>query len=36
MSDGQIVERGSHTELLQKGGHYQKLYAHQFREQATH
>ena len=26
VEDGKIVERGSHSELLEKGGHYSKLY----------
>jgi len=33
MDDGRIVERGSHAELLARGGHYAKLYALQFAEQ---
>ncbi len=31
---GEIVERGSHTELLEKGGLYKKLYDIQFAEQS--
>lgn len=31
VSDGMIVEEGSHTELLSKGGEYAKLYELQFR-----
>jgi len=30
MDNGQIVERGTHYELLRKGGYYQKLYEVQF------
>ena len=30
MEDGEIVERGSHQELLDQGGYYQKLYEVQF------
>lgn len=30
MRDGQVVEQGSHTELLQKGGFYAQLYQSQF------
>ena len=29
---GQVVERGTHEELIERGGTYQKLYALQFRE----
>jgi ATP-binding cassette, subfamily B, multidrug efflux pump len=29
LEDGKIVEQGSHRELLQKGGTYAKLWAHQ-------
>lgn len=32
MEQGQIVERGSHDELLARGGAYAALYARQFRE----
>jgi subfamily B ATP-binding cassette protein MsbA len=32
MSEGQIVEMGTHDELMQKGGHYRKLYEMQFQE----
>lgn len=34
MHDGRIVERGTHEQLLAKGGRYAKLYALQFAEQA--
>ena len=30
VSDGRIVEVGSHDELLAKGGQYSKLYSSQF------
>lgn len=30
MDDGKIVERGTHTELLEKGGYYHNLYEVQF------
>jgi len=33
IEDGQIIERGSHAELLARGGHYARLYALQFAEQ---
>lgn len=32
MEQGQIVERGTHEELLAQGGHYAQLYARQFRD----
>jgi hypothetical protein len=32
MEGGQIVERGSHAELLAQDGAYAQLYARQFRE----
>jgi ATP-binding cassette subfamily B protein len=31
INGGQIVERGTHAELLARGGFYQQLYASQFR-----
>ncbi len=33
VSDGEIEERGSHSELLDKNGNYAKLYKEQFREE---
>src|SRR5581483_1882363 len=33
VQDGQIVERGTHAELLEQGGLYARLYRTQFREQ---
>jgi ATP-binding cassette, subfamily B, multidrug efflux pump len=32
MEDGQIVEQGTHAELLEAGGAYARLYAAQFAE----
>ncbi len=32
VSDGKIIEKGSHDELLEKGGAYAELYKKQFRE----
>ena len=32
ISDGQIIEIGSHTELLRKRGHYHQLYTKEFRK----
>ena len=34
MDDGQIIEVGSHLELLEKDGHYARLYRMQFREES--
>ncbi len=34
MDDGQIIEVGSHLELLAKEGHYARLYRMQFREES--
>jgi ABC-type multidrug transport system fused ATPase/permease subunit len=33
ISNGQVVERGSHDELIALGGHYNLLYKNQFEEQ---
>ena len=33
IEDGNIVEMGTHAKLLEKGGHYYKLYTEQFRRQ---
>jgi len=33
IEEGQIIEQGSHAELLARGGHYARLYALQFAEQ---
>ncbi|MGA9531087.1 MAG: ABC transporter ATP-binding protein [Anaerolineales bacterium] len=33
IEDGQIVESGSHSELLRAGGHYHRLYTQQFRRE---
>lgn len=35
VSDGKIVERGNHSELMKKRGHYYKLYTRQYEEDAT-
>ncbi|MBQ8945431.1 MAG: ABC transporter ATP-binding protein [Lachnospiraceae bacterium] len=35
VDDGKIVERGTHTELMSKGGAYYKLFTRQFEELAT-
>jgi subfamily B ATP-binding cassette protein MsbA len=32
LDHGRIVEEGSHSELLARGGLYARLYQHQFRE----
>ncbi|MEG0649991.1 MAG: ABC transporter ATP-binding protein, partial [Oscillospiraceae bacterium] len=32
MNDGQIIERGTHDELLQKQGFYAKLYNSQYKK----
>jgi len=34
VDDGKIIERGTHTELMEKRGHYYKLYTRQFEEEA--
>jgi ATP-binding cassette subfamily B multidrug efflux pump len=33
LKDGQIVERGRHEELLDKGGFYEQLYNSQFSDE---
>lgn len=33
VQDGDIIERGSHEELMKKKGHYYELYTHQFRRE---
>jgi subfamily B ATP-binding cassette protein MsbA len=35
IKDGQVVEMGSHKELLAKGGEYTKLYSVQFAEDSA-
>jgi ATP-binding cassette subfamily B protein len=35
VKDGAIVERGTHTELLEKKGYYHKLYTRQYEEEVT-
>jgi len=35
IEDGRIVQRGTHTELLAKGGRYEELYRTQFEQQPT-
>jgi subfamily B ATP-binding cassette protein MsbA len=32
MADGQLVEQGTHAQLLAQGGHYAKLYSRQFQD----
>jgi len=34
MEEGEIIERGTHTELMEKRGHYFKLYTQQFEKEA--
>jgi len=33
MENGQIIEKGTHDELILKGGRYHQLYEMQFKEQ---
>ncbi|MCL2231302.1 MAG: ABC transporter ATP-binding protein, partial [Treponema sp.] len=33
IDDGKIIERGTHTELMNKREHYYKLYTRQFEEE---
>ena len=33
IENGKITEQGTHTELLQLGGHYYRLYTQQFRHE---
>ena len=35
MKDGDIIEQGSHQELLEKGGFYAELYNSQFEQKAA-
>lgn len=35
VQDGKIVEQGTHTELLKKGGYYHRLYTRQYEDEAT-
>lgn len=36
LSNGEIVEQGSHRELMRAGGHYSEFYNHYFRHQTPH
>jgi ABC-type multidrug transport system fused ATPase/permease subunit len=36
MEEGQIIEHGTHAELLARGGQYQKLYELQFADEEEH
>ena len=35
VTDGKIVEQGTHAELLKKKGHYFRLYTRQYEDEAT-
>ncbi|MBI4997384.1 MAG: hypothetical protein HZC22_10915, partial [Rhodocyclales bacterium] len=35
MSQGRVIEQGTHEELLAHGGEYRKLYEIQFRDEAA-
>ena len=35
VKDGQIIERGSHQELLKQRGYYYELYSKQFEEESA-
>ena len=35
VSDGKIVEQGTHKQLLEKKGHYYRLYTRQYEDEAT-
>ena len=35
IEDGRVIEQGTHRELLARKGHYYRLYANQFREEAV-
>ena len=35
VKDGRIVEQGTHSQLLKKGGYYHELYTRQYEEEAT-
>ena len=35
VKDGRVVQRGTHQQLLQKGGYYRDLYTRQFEEESA-
>ncbi|MEA5064926.1 MAG: ABC transporter ATP-binding protein, partial [Eubacteriales bacterium] len=35
IEDGKVIEQGIHRDLLARKGHYYRLYANQFREEAV-